>query len=139
MATKNKKKTAQKTKDVLTSLENTKQKKAEKPAKKSGNKVEDYINFLRALASPERLSILKALESQEMCTSDVEQKFFMEQSTASHHLNTLLKANIVSCRKTGRRVFYHVNEKNIYENYKSFLKALESVPKSKDKTEYKTH
>ncbi|MBU0580326.1 MAG: metalloregulator ArsR/SmtB family transcription factor [Candidatus Margulisbacteria bacterium] len=122
---------AKNTKDILNTLE--------KPvSKKSENKVEDYINFLRALASPERLNILEALESQEMCTSDVEHRFYMEQSTASHHLNTLLKAHIVSCRKSGRRVFYHVNDGYLQKHYQEFVKALENIPKSKEKKNYKT-
>ena len=96
MAIKSKKKTAEKTKAVLHSLENTP--RCIKPKVKSKSDVADYLNFLRALASPERLSILKALEAHPLCTSDIEQRFFMEQSTASHHLTTLLRANIVNCR-----------------------------------------
>lgn len=108
------------------------------PEKISGNKVEDYVNFLRALASPERLNILEALETHEMCTSDVEHKFFMEQSTASHHLNTLQKANIVKCRKDGRRVFYRVNEDYMYKNYLGFMRSLEHTPRLKGDIHYDT-
>ena len=132
------KKSAKRTEAVLNTLENASAGASSSMASKSNNKVDDYINFLRALASPERLNILEALESHEMCTSDVEHKFFMEQSTASHHLNTLLRANIVSCHKDGRRVFYRVNENFLYSNYKGFLKALESVPKSKERLDHKT-
>jgi DNA-binding transcriptional ArsR family regulator len=141
MVTGSKKKSmAKKTAEVLNSLEKPEANKAApgKAEKKSENRIEDYINFLRALASPERLNILEALESQEMCTSDVEHRFFMEQSTASHHLNTLLKANIVRCHKDGRRVFYRVNEDFLYKNYLSFVKTLEHTPKAKEKNNYKT-
>jgi ArsR family transcriptional regulator, arsenate/arsenite/antimonite-responsive transcriptional repressor len=134
----NEKKTS--TKNALNALESGMKtnKKAKGKQQASDNKVEEYINFLKALASPERLSILEALESREMCTSDIEKKFFMEQSTASHHLNTLLRANIVKCRKTGRRMFYQVDENFLLENYKGFIKALENIPKSKAEVEYKT-
>ncbi len=113
--------------------------KAKKISKKNkGNTPQDYINFLRALASPERLGILEALESHEMCTSDIEQKFYMEQSTASHHLNTLLKAKIVDCHKEGRRVFYRVNDDYLMTNYKRFYRALEGVPRLKGRLNYRT-
>jgi ArsR family transcriptional regulator, lead/cadmium/zinc/bismuth-responsive transcriptional repressor len=134
------------TQQVLNNLENVPQKPEVKKAAvkkptakvKSGNKLEDYVNFLRALASPERLNILEALEKHEMCTSDIEQKFYMEQSTASHHLTTLLKAQIVTSHKDGRRVFYRVNEDFLNKYYKKFIRTLENVPKFKGKVDYKT-
>ncbi len=132
------------TSSILSSLENvantpaTKRPEQKKASGKTGNKLEDYVNFLRALASPERLSILEALETRTMCTSDIEQQFFMEQSTASHHLTTLLKANIVKSHKEGRRVFYKVNEDYLSEHYKRFMRTLTTVPKFKGKVEYKT-
>jgi DNA-binding transcriptional ArsR family regulator len=136
------------TQQVLDNLEIVPQKQEVKrpapkrsiPKIKTGNKnkLEDYVNFLRALASPERLNILEALERHEMCTSDIEQKFFMEQSTASHHLTTLLKAQIVTSHKDGRRVFYRVNEDFLNKYYKKFIRTLENVPKFKGKLDYKT-
>lgn len=85
----------------------------------------DYVKILRALASPERIGILGALEeSGELTVTDVQTKFFMEQSTASHHLNILKKASILDCRKDGRNMFYHINENYLKAFYGEFLKKL---------------
>ena len=86
----------------------------------------DYVKFLRALASEERLGILEQLEMHgEINATEVEKKFFMEQSTASHHLNILYKAGIIEPRKTGRNIFYHIKENSLQDFYGRFLNALE--------------
>ena len=92
----------------------------------------DYVKFLRALASEERLSILEELESKgEINATEVEKKFFMEQSTASHHLNILYKAGIIEPRKTGRNIFYHIKENSLQDFYGRFLTALEEKQQAK--------
>lgn len=92
----------------------------------------DYVKFLRALASEERLGILEELEMHgEINASEVEKKFFMEQSTASHHLNILYKAGIIEPRKNGRNIFYHIKENSLQDFYSRFLKALEEKQTAK--------
>jgi ArsR family transcriptional regulator len=87
---------------------------------------QSYVKFLRALASEERLAILEDLEQNgEINASKVENKFFMEQSTASHHLNVLYKAGIIEPRKTGRNIYYRLNKDSLQNFYGDFLQALE--------------
>lgn len=89
------------------------------------NNLIDYVKILRALASPERISILEEMEQTgELTVTQVQNKFFMEQSTASHHLNILKKASILDCRKDGRNMFYHINENYLKDFYQEFLKKL---------------
>lgn len=83
-----------------------------------------YIKFLRALASEERLEILKALQEKEMCVSEVEKSFYMEQSTASHHLNILKKAGIVTATRNGKQMIYSINKESFRSIYNEFLEKL---------------
>ena len=53
-----------------------------------------------------------------MCAQDVEKHFFLEQSTTSHHLNTLRRAGITKSRKKGRNVYYSIN-------YESFISSID--------------
>ena len=95
----------------------------------------NYVKFLRALASEERLAILEDLEQNgEINATKVENKFFMEQSTASHHLNVLYKAGIIEPRKTGRNVFYRLNETSLQNFYGEFLQALKQKEQEKAKS-----
>ncbi|GBR77387.1 transcriptional regulator ArsR family [Candidatus Termititenax dinenymphae] len=93
---------------------------------------QSYVKFLRALASEERLAILEDLETNgEINASKVENKFFMEQSTASHHLNVLYKAGIIEPRKNGRNIFYRLNKDSLQSFYGDFLTALEQKQTAK--------
>ncbi len=83
---------------------------------------QEYIKLFRSLANEERLEIiLKLYREGELCASDIEKSFFMEQSTTSHHLNYLKNVGVLDSRKQGRNVFYSVNKKNLTEIYDSFL------------------
>lgn len=82
---------------------------------------EKFIRFFRALGNEERIQILKLLrESKELCAQEVEKNFYLEQSTTSHHLNTLRRAGIVNIRKSGRNIFYSLNLENLKANWLEF-------------------
>lgn len=92
---------------------------------------QEYIKLFRALANEERLDIiLKLFREGELCASDIEKSFFMEQSTTSHHLNYLKNVGLLNSRKQGRNVFYSVNKKNLSETYDAFLKDYFSFSRS---------
>lgn len=83
---------------------------------------EKYIKFFKALANEERIEIVKLLKkNSEMYAQDVEKHFYLEQSTTSHHLNTLRRAGITKTRKEGRKVYYSIN----YDSFKSIWKKFE--------------
>jgi DNA-binding transcriptional ArsR family regulator len=68
------------------------------------------IKFFKALANEERLEIVYLLKTKgELCAQDVEKHFYLEQSTTSHHLNTLKRAGVTRSRKDGRHIFYSVD------------------------------
>lgn len=76
---------------------------------------EKYIKFFKALANEERIEIVKLLKKNtEMFAQDIERRFYLEQSTTSHHLNMLKRAGITKARKEGRKVFYSID----YESFK---------------------
>ena len=95
--------------------------------------LQSYVQFLRALANEERLGILETIENQGQITvSEVEKKFFMEQSTASHHMNILKKADIVEARKSGRNIFYTIKEAHLNTFYQEFLEKLHQKTQEKE-------
>ena len=85
-----------------------------------------FIRFFRALANEERIEIIKLLKkNQEMAAQDVEKHFFLEQSTTSHHLNTLKRAGITKARKEGRNIYYSIDYGSFKETWDSFAMLLE--------------
>ncbi|MDD5457577.1 MAG: metalloregulator ArsR/SmtB family transcription factor [Candidatus Margulisbacteria bacterium] len=94
------------------------------------DKKQEYIKIFRSLANEERLDIiLKLYKEGELCASDIEKNFFMEQSTTSHHLNYLKSVGILDSRKQGRNVYYKVNLNNLTSLYENFLKDLFEIKK----------
>ena len=87
---------------------------------------ETLIKFFKAISNEDRLKIVSLLhENKEMCAQEIEKHFFLEQSTTSHHLNTLKKADIVSSSKRGRHIFYSIKKDSILsfvDTFKGLIK-----------------
>jgi DNA-binding transcriptional ArsR family regulator len=61
----------------------------------------------RALADPTRLSILRTLlQHGELSCGELAERFPIAQSTVSHHLNTLMQAELVAMRKQGQHHYF---------------------------------
>jgi ArsR family transcriptional regulator, arsenate/arsenite/antimonite-responsive transcriptional repressor len=86
---------------------------------------EKYIKFFKALANEERIEIVKLLKkNEEMYAQDIERRFYLEQSTTSHHLNMLKRAGITKARKEGRKVYYSINYDSFKEIWESFFSSV---------------
>ena len=86
-------------------------------------KINKNVMFFRALANEERLEIIKLLKkNKEMAAREVEQHFYLEQSTTSHHLNTLKRAGITKSRKAGRNIFYSIDKDTFEKTWNTFSK-----------------
>ncbi len=85
---------------------------------------DEYIKFFKALANEERIEIVKLLKkNKEMFAQDIEKRFYLEQSTTSHHLNMLRRAGVTKARKEGRKVFYSID----YDRFPKIWKTFETV------------
>ncbi|MBT5953108.1 helix-turn-helix transcriptional regulator [bacterium] len=84
-----------------------------------------FIQFFKALANEERIQILRLLKkNKEMFAQDVEKHFYLEQSTTSHHLNTLRRAGITKARKSGRNVFYSIDDDSFKDLWDQFSTSM---------------
>ncbi len=69
------------------------------------------VRFNKALANEERMEIIRLLLNHNVLyAKEIQKRFYLEQSTASHHLNILKKANIIQSVKRGRFVYYELNQ-----------------------------
>ena len=85
---------------------------------------DELIYFFKALSNEERIEIIRLLhKNNELCAQEVENHFYLEQSTTSHHLNTLKRAGITKSRKQGRKVFYSID----YDQLKSTLNVFDKL------------
>jgi DNA-binding transcriptional ArsR family regulator len=61
---------------------------------------------LKALADENRVRVLLAVQTQELCVCQIVELLGLAQSTVSKHLSILNQARLVSARKEGRWIFY---------------------------------
>lgn len=64
----------------------------------------------RALANPARLRIVAVLRDGELCVCQLTEVLRLAQSTVSNHLRELRIAGLISERKSGRWVYFHLTD-----------------------------
>lgn len=74
---------------------------------------EQLAQTFRAMADPTRVRILHALTLAELPVCDIAQLVGISESGASHQLGLLRALRIVRRRKTGRHVFYTLDDEHI--------------------------
>lgn len=66
--------------------------------------------IFKAFCDENRLQILQVLKSGEHCACDLLEKLTIGQSTLSHHMKILVESSIVSSRKSGKWMYYALNQ-----------------------------
>ncbi|RLD96357.1 MAG: transcriptional regulator [Aquificota bacterium] len=89
----------------------------------------DLADYLKALAHPTRLRILKALLNGEMCVKSLWEELGLQQSNVSQHLTTLKSRGIISSRREGAKICYSVVDPRAKEVLQILL---ESPPSEED-------
>jgi len=83
------------------------------------NSDQSLDRMLHAIADPNRRRILQALKERGgcsigkdvgLCASDIEARIRLSQSTISHHMAILKKAELVEAKKIGQWMWYRRNE-----------------------------
>lgn len=87
---------------------------------KSDENYRELEDFTGALASKERLIILKSLKEKDRCVCELETILDKSQSTISHHLRKLERANLIKSWKKGSYTYYGLEK----EQLDSYLKVL---------------
>lgn len=101
------------------------------------------VKVFKALGDPNRIRIMKMLETRELCVCEVREIVGLSNSTVSKHLSILYDAGLITQSKDGKWVNYALNSSS--ENHlvqvvlsllktsladdESVLKDIESVGK----------
>lgn len=89
------------------------------------NDLGEISNYLKAIADPTRLHIIKLLNSHDnpLCVNAIAHKLGVTQSAISQHLRILKQVGLV----TGRREGYHIHyESNAYK-FQQYTQILEGI------------
>lgn len=85
---------------------------------------ENLAKLFKLIGDPTRCRILFALDNEEMCVCDIANVLKMTKSAVSHQLRLLRQSKIVKTRKSGKEVYYTLDDEHIQ---KLFEIALEHI------------
>jgi ArsR family transcriptional regulator, lead/cadmium/zinc/bismuth-responsive transcriptional repressor len=71
-----------------------------------------------ALGDPTRLRIVATLERSEMCVCDIAAALRLSTSAASHQLRVLRDRGLVKARRSGRLVYYALDDDHVRTLYR---------------------
>lgn len=89
-------------------------------------------DILKALAHPVRVLIVDALTDGDRCVCKLNELADIDQSNVSRHLAILKKAGIVSDRREGMKVFYHLETPCILRAFECAVEVVRSEAKRRD-------
>lgn len=88
-------------------------------------KAQQMAEFFGVLADTNRLRLISALASQELCVCDLAALTKMKESAVSHQLRLLKAMRLVSYRREGRNIYYSLADSHIINLYRSVAEHLD--------------
>jgi DNA-binding transcriptional ArsR family regulator len=79
--------------------------------------------YLRALADPIRLRIVRALQSGSLTVSDIAELLEIDIQKVSHHLRILFHAKLLILKREGKFRYYELNPS--FHRKRQSIKALD--------------
>ncbi len=73
----------------------------------------DIVKMLKALADPNRLTILEMIGNDELCSCKLLENLDISQPTISHHLRILSESGLIVGRKEAQWIHYSINRENL--------------------------
>lgn len=71
-----------------------------------------HTSLLKALAHPKRLEIIQLLRGHELSVTDIQQMLALPQANLSQHLQVLRAYEVVTTRRVGKQIYYHLGHDN---------------------------
>lgn len=84
----------------------------------------DVSNFFKIIGDTTRTKILFSLDNNEMCVCDIANTLGMSKSSISHQLSVLKENGIIKSRRSGKEVYYTLDDEHVSE---VFQVALEHI------------
>ena len=81
--------------------------------------------LFKILGDLTRIKIIWTLDNNEMCVCDIANVLNMTKSSISHQLAILKNAGIVRYRKSGKEVYYTLDDEHINKLYEIGLEHIE--------------
>jgi DNA-binding transcriptional ArsR family regulator len=86
--------------------------------------MKDPTIIFRALADPTRRQILKALKESDLRAGEIVDMFTMSAPSVSRHLSILKAAELISERRDGNSIIYHLHAEQLAVCLSEFISTV---------------
>jgi ArsR family transcriptional regulator len=90
---------------------------------------EKQAEIAKAISHPLRIAVVDYLKDGEKCVCDIAKSVDSERSNVSRHLAVMVNAGVLSCRKEGLKVFYHLKTPCIVHFFACVARVLKEQAK----------
>ncbi len=84
----------------------------------------DVSNFFKIIGDNTRIKILFSLDNNEMCVCDIANTLEMSKSSISHQLSILKENGIIKSRRSGKEVYYTLDDEHVSEVFEVALEHI---------------
>ena len=84
----------------------------------------DVSNFFKIIGDTTRAKILFSLDNNEMCVCDIANTLGMSKSSISHQLSVLKENGIIKSRRSGKEVYYTLDDEHVSEVFEVALEHI---------------
>jgi len=88
------------------------------------NTFNHLADLYKLIGDTTRLRILFALDQREMCVCDLANVLNMTKSSISHQLAVLRRSGVVKARKSGKEVYYTLDDDHIVKLFEIGLEHI---------------
>ena len=92
--------------------------------RKSYSEYNNLADLFKLIGDTTRCHILFALDKKEMCVCDIANVLHMTKYAVSHQLATLRRSGVVKCRKSGKEVYYTLDDEHIVKLFEIGLEHI---------------
>ena len=89
------------------------------------NSLYDVAELFKIFGDSTRIRILSALAQAEMCVCDIGEVLNMTKSAVSHQLRILRQAKLVKNRRSGKEIFYSLDDDHVLSIIKLALEHIQ--------------
>lgn len=100
--------------------------------KPKDEELKNLTALFKILGDSTRTKILWILDHQEMCVCDIANVLNMTKSSISHQLAILREAGIIKFRRSGKEVYYTLDDEHISHLYEIGLEHIHHKMKGED-------
>jgi ArsR family transcriptional regulator len=103
--------------------------------KPKDEELDKLSQIFKIIGDSTRIKILWTLDNHEMCVCDIANVLNMTKSSISHQLAILRTSGIVKYRKSGKEVYYMLDDEHIKKLYEIGLEHIDHKIKKGDNNE----